>query len=131
MRKTIKVCSATSASTASSGASACLALMFSRITFPTMTCPAILPSYRERHPQNGKCSGILRHSGLLTAKYAKNAWEAGLFRQDGGRGAHRRGDGQFEHHAGAPGFHVEGVYVAAVLFHDAVADAESQAGSFA
>jgi hypothetical protein len=29
-----------------------------------MTCPAILPSYRERHPQNEKCSDILQEKAI-------------------------------------------------------------------
>src|SRR5205085_651663 len=62
MRKTIKVCSATNASTAWC-TPVFAALMFSRITSPAITCPAILPSCMDRHEQNGKRSAFLHETG--------------------------------------------------------------------
>src|SRR5690242_19884101 len=58
MRKTITEWPATSVSTV--GAAASMAITDFRTVSPSTICPAILPSWYERQPGNGKCSGILR-----------------------------------------------------------------------
>src|SRR5579871_2258534 len=59
MRKTIREWSATSVSTV--GAAASMAIADFRTVSPKIACPAIVCLlYKERQPENGKCSDILR-----------------------------------------------------------------------